>query len=204
MTEPLFNQSTALSPEQRRAVLKQARQRVTSMAIPKLDRRAAAGGLLPGSFGQDRMWFLWRLAPASTTYNETWCYEIAGGLEVGRLAAAVDALVVRHEVLRTTLHEQDGQIVQRIGPPWRCGLTAGTGHSGAGRRPGRSGDRGAVRPVGRPAAAGTSLGLAPDRTCWLFTAHHVVIDEWSLEVFERELWALYAAGGDPASAGCQT
>ena len=201
MTEPLLNQLIAMSPEQHRAVLERARRRVTgSAAIPKLDRLAAAGGLLPGSFGQDRLWFLWRLAPASTTYHVSWCYEVAGGLEVGRLAAAVDALVVRHEVLRTTLHEQDGQIVQRVGPPWRCGLIAAPATR--------------EQAVGLAAAAARELfdlsagpllrarawELAPDQHLVAFTAHHVVIDEWSRDVLERELWALYAAGGDAGSA----
>jgi hypothetical protein len=202
VTQPLLNQLIALSPEQRRAVLERVRQRTTgSTAIPQLDRSAVGGGVLPTSFGQDRLWFLWRLAPASTTYHESWCYEVTGGLEVGRLAAAVDALVARHEVLRTTLHEQDGQIVQRVGPPWQCGLTAA--------------------PVTREQAVGLAAGaarelfdlsagpllrvraweLAPDQHLVAFTAHHVVMDEWSLDVFDRELWALYAAGGDPAAAG---
>ena len=34
-----------------------------------------------------------------------------------------------------------------------------------------------------------------------FTTHHVVMDGWSLDVFERELWALYDADGDSAAAG---
>ncbi|HET9896231.1 MAG TPA: amino acid adenylation domain-containing protein [Streptosporangiaceae bacterium] len=200
MTQPLLSQLIGLSPEQHRAVLERVRQRATgSTAIPRLDRSAAAGELFPGSFGQDRLWFLWRLAPASTTYHVSWCYEVAGGLEAGRLAAAVDALVVRHEALRTTLHEQDGQIVQRVGPPWRCGLTAAPATR--------------EQAVGLAAAAARELfdlsagpllrarawELAPDQHLVSFTAHHVVIDEWSRDIFERELWALYAAGGDTAS-----
>ena len=41
---------------------------------------------------------------------------------------------------------------------------------------------------------------APDRHTILFVAHHVAVDEWSVGVFERELWALYRAGGDLAVA----
>ncbi len=33
-----------------------------------------------------------------------------------------------------------------------------------------------------------------------FTTHHVIMDGWSLDIFERELWALYDAGGDPGAA----
>src|SRR5580692_11860379 len=192
----------ALSPEQRRAVLERARQGTKgSAAIPKLDRSAAGGGLLPGSFGQDRMWFLWRLAPGSATYHVSWCYEVAGGLEVGRLGAAVDALVVRHEVLRTTLHEQDGQIGQRVGPPWRCGLAAAqvTREQAVGLAAAAA--RELFDLSAGPLVRARAWELAPDRHLVAFTAHHVVMDKWSLDVFERELWALYAAGGDPAAAG---
>ena len=202
MTQPLLNQLIALSPEQRRAVLERVRRRATgSTAIPQLDRPAPGGGLLPGSFGQDRLWFLWQLAPASATYHVSWCYEVTGGLEVGRLAAAVDALVVRHEVLRTTLHEQDGQIVQRVGPPWRCGLAAelATREQAAGLAAAAAQELFDLS--AGPLVRARAWELAPDQHLVAFTAHHVVIDEWSLDLFERELWALYAAGGDPAAAG---
>ncbi len=198
-TQPL-SQLIGLSPEQRRAVLERIRQRGTgSDSIPRLDR--AAGGASPASFSQDRLWFLWQLAPDSTSYHVTWCYEVAGGLDTGRLAAAVDALIERHEALRTTLDEQDGQIVQRVGPPWRCGLTA---------VPAASGEQAfelataAARELfdlsAGPLLRARAWELAPDRHVVGFTTHHAIMDGWSLDIFERELWALYDAGGDTAGA----
>ena len=73
-------------------------------------------------------------------------------------------MIARHEILRTTLHEHDGQITQRVGPPWRCGLTAADASPAAGRRPGRGGGAGAVRPVRRAAAAGPGLAHRPGRS----------------------------------------
>ncbi len=202
MTQSLLTQLIGLSPEQRRAVLERARQHgAGSTAILRLDRQAEDGALLPASSGQGRLWFLWRLAPGSATYHVSWCYAVSGGLDVGRLAVAVDALVLRHEVLRTTLHEQDGQIVQRVGLPWQCGLVAAPA----------SGEQAAELAAASawelfdlsagPLLRVRSWELAPDRHVVAFTAHHVIIDGWSLEVFERELWALYQAGGDPLAAG---
>lgn len=202
MTQPLLTQLIGLSPERRRAVLDRVRNRgAGSSSISKLDRLATDGASWPASSGQGRLWFLWRLEPFNGTYHVSWRYEVAGGLDVARLAAAVDALVLRHEVLRTTLHEQDGQVVQRIGPPWRCGLVA---------------DPAADEQVAELAvtsarelfdlSAGRLLHvraweLAPDRHVVAFTAHHVIMDGWSLELFEQELWAVYEAGGDPVAAG---
>ncbi|WP_344254814.1 condensation domain-containing protein, partial [Actinoplanes campanulatus] len=37
---------------------------------------------------------------------------------------------------------------------------------------------------------------APDRHVVLFVAHHIAVDEWSMGIFERELWELYRTGGD--------
>ncbi len=201
MTQPLLSQLIGLSPEQRRAVLERVRQSgAGSGSIPRLDR-LAAGGALPGSFGQDRLWFLWQLAPGSATYHVSWCYEVAGVLDLERLAAAVDALVARHEVLRTTLHEQDGQIAQRVGPPWRCGLAAVPATSEQAFELATAAARELFDLSAGPLLRARAWQTAPDRHVVAFTTHHVVMDTWSLDVFERELWALYDAGGDPASAG---
>ncbi len=165
--------------------------------IPRLAREP--GAAVPASFAQERLWFLWQLAPGSSTYHVPWAYETTG-LDVERLAAAVDAMIERHEVFRTTLHDFDGQIVQRIGLPWKCGLTPVPASTVL------------ASPDEAAAAAQTSASelfnlsqgpllrvqawaTGPDTHLLLFTAHHVVIDEWSLEIFERELWALYAGAG---------
>ncbi len=201
MTQPLLAQLMKLSPEQRRAVLEQVRKSgAGSSSIPRLDR-LSGDVALPASFGQDRLWFLWQLAPGSATYHVAWSYEVAGGLEVDRLAAAVDALVLRHEVLRTTLHEQDGQIVQRVGPPWRCGLAAVPATSEQAFEAATQAARELFDLSAGPLLRVRAWELAPDRHVVAFTTHHVVMDGWSLDVFERELWALYEAGGDAAAAG---
>ncbi len=165
--------------------------------IPALAREP--GAAVPASFAQERLWFLWQLAPGSSTYHVPWAYETTG-LDVGRLAAAVDLMIERHEVFRTTLHDQDGQIVQRIGPPWKCGLTPVP----ASTFPASPDEAAAAARTSASELFNLSLGpllrvrvwaTGPDAHLLLFTAHHVVIDEWSLEIFERELWALYEDAG---------
>lgn len=204
MTQPLLARLIALSPEQRRAVLERVRQRGVSAGIPRLDRLAGDSAFWPASSGQERLWFLWRLAPGSGTYHVSWCYEVVGGLDVGRLAVAVDALVLRHEVLRTTLHEQDGKVVQRVGPPWRCGLVADPAVGEQAAELAAASARELFDLSAGPLLRVRAWKLAPDRHVVAFTAHHVIMDGWSLEVFERELWALYQAGGDPVAAGLST
>jgi amino acid adenylation domain-containing protein len=56
---------------------------------------------LPLSHAQQRQWFLWQLDPASTAYHVRFGLQWRGRIDVAALQASLDALVVRHEPLRT-------------------------------------------------------------------------------------------------------
>ncbi|HET9895692.1 MAG TPA: amino acid adenylation domain-containing protein [Streptosporangiaceae bacterium] len=166
--------------------------------IPRQPREP--GAIVPASYAQERQWFLWQLAPGSPAYHVPWAYETTG-LDIDRLATAIDAMISRHEIFRTTLHDHDGQIIGRIGPPWHCGLTA---IQATPREAAAAADTSASELFNLsqgPLLRVRAWTTGPGSHLLLFTAHHAVIDEWSSEIFERELWALYAAGGDPVSAG---
>ncbi|MFM0302263.1 amino acid adenylation domain-containing protein [Paraburkholderia sediminicola] len=62
----------------------------------------------PLSHAQERLWFLWRLDPASNAYNISRALRIDGPLDTAALDAALAALVERHEVLRTGFGEDGG------------------------------------------------------------------------------------------------
>ncbi|ACZ21844.1 amino acid adenylation enzyme/thioester reductase family protein [Sanguibacter keddieii DSM 10542] len=74
------------------------------------------GEELPLTSGQARLWFLNRLDPSSAEYSVVLQVELSGDLDVAALSGAVDDLVDRHEVLRTTYPEVDGRPVQRVHP----------------------------------------------------------------------------------------
>ncbi|PPG32448.1 non-ribosomal peptide synthetase [Pseudoclavibacter sp. RFBG4] len=76
-----------------------------------------AGQPLPLSPGQARLWFLNRLAPSSGDYNVVLSARLDGELDREALVGALDDLVARHEVLRTSYPEADGAPVQRIHAP---------------------------------------------------------------------------------------
>ncbi|WP_424465332.1 amino acid adenylation domain-containing protein [Pseudoclavibacter helvolus] len=76
-----------------------------------------AGEPLPLSPGQARLWFLNQLSPASGDYNVVLSARLTGELDLEALAGAVDDLVARHEVLRTTYPDIDGAPVQRVHEP---------------------------------------------------------------------------------------
>nr|WP_063775806.1 non-ribosomal peptide synthetase [Streptomyces odonnellii] len=69
------------------------------------------------SFQQQRLWFLSQMPGASTAYNEAMAFELRGPLNREVLARALDALVARHEALRTRLVSEEGEVRQLIDPP---------------------------------------------------------------------------------------
>src|SRR5918993_5722904 len=68
---------------------------------------------LPLSFAQSRLWFLHTMSPEATAYHV--CVNmVLRDVDVDALARAVNTVVSRHEVLRTTVDVLDGQPCQRI------------------------------------------------------------------------------------------
>ncbi|MEU9188406.1 amino acid adenylation domain-containing protein, partial [Streptomyces sp. NPDC048484] len=161
---------------------------------------------LPLSFAQQRLWFLDQLDPGSPEYNLTIPVRL-GALDVEALGAALSTVPARHEVLRTRLVAgADGVAHQVIDPPSPCPLpVVDLSHSAdplAAARALVAAD--AVTPfdlAGGPLIRALLIRLDPDEHVLALSMHHVVFDEWSYRIFQRELSALYrayrAGGPDP-------
>jgi Condensation domain len=93
-------------------------EEVRSYAIAK----RAPGDPCPLSFSQQRLWFLDQLSPADPTYNIPYAMTIRGPLDVPALQKSLDALVGRHEILRTTFDNVDGTPVPVVAQQWRVEL----------------------------------------------------------------------------------
>jgi len=103
-----------LPPEKRALVearLQQARDARPS-EIARRDENVPA----PLSFAQELAYRIERAAGGTSPYRVPRALCISGPLDVERLHAALDALVERHHVLRTTFGERDGEPVQNVGP----------------------------------------------------------------------------------------
>ena len=183
-----------------------ARRETASLALPPLVP-VPRGERLPLSFPQQRLWFMDRLAPESSTYNLPFACAIHGPLDVAALAASLRGIVHRHEILRSRFFEVDGQPWQEIVPPGPSPLPLIdlAGLPAERRRPllerlGRE-EAGRIFDLGRgPLLRVGLIRLAEADHALLLTQHHIVSDGVSGEILHRELSALYAAAlaGEPS------
>ncbi|MFO0763229.1 MAG: AMP-binding protein, partial [Byssovorax sp.] len=74
------------------------------------------------SFGQERLWFLAQLDPDDPSYIIPLAVRMEGKLDEAALRASIDAIALRHEVLRTTFTTLEGKPVQVIHPDLRVAL----------------------------------------------------------------------------------
>ncbi|MCX6904766.1 MAG: amino acid adenylation domain-containing protein [Verrucomicrobia bacterium] len=173
--------------------------------ITKVDRQTP----LPISFGQQRMWLLQQTLPDLAAYNEPRAFHLHGWVDAGRIRRALQAMVERHEVLRTALVQQGESLVQQIAAAEDVPL------------PWQEVDLQAVPPSEKQAAleerllaeARRPFDLAQVpvwRVVWIklaeneyvlgFTLHHSIEDEWTWRILCRELEQLYATDGQAGLA----
>ncbi|HVR95769.1 MAG TPA: amino acid adenylation domain-containing protein, partial [Thermoanaerobaculia bacterium] len=74
------------------------------------------------SSAQERLWFLEQLEPGTAFYNIPGAVRMRGALRLEVLAASVDALVERHESLRTVFGDTAGKPYQVVLPRLRIGV----------------------------------------------------------------------------------
>ncbi|HXM56073.1 MAG TPA: condensation domain-containing protein, partial [Candidatus Dormibacteraeota bacterium] len=160
-------------------------------------RRASRPGDLPLSFAQQRLWFLDQLVPGNPFYNIQAAWRLRGRLDRDALAAALAAVVRRHEVLRTRFPARDGRPVQVVEPVGATALqvvdlAGAEAEAEAGRLAAETFATAFDLSVGPPWQARLLRLDALDHVLVL-TLHHIVFDAWSLGVLARELGALYEA-----------
>jgi hypothetical protein len=200
--EPLEQQLAGLSPAQHRLVELWLRQKQVvadpappSRAIPRLPASSA-----PLSFAQQRIWFLNQLEPASPAYNLRTAVRLVGRLDVALLERSLNAIVQRHEALRTTFLSVNGQPQQVIAPTLSISLPVVTlDHLPLAERDAQLLERqlqDTEQPFDLehgPLLRTSLLRLGAEEHVLLLTMHHIISDGWSQGVQLHELAALYAA-----------
>ncbi|WP_338927442.1 amino acid adenylation domain-containing protein (plasmid) [Mycetohabitans endofungorum] len=159
-------------------------------------------GALPLSFAQQRLWFLAQLDGASNAYHIPLALRVRGPLNRGAWQQALNALLARHEALRSVFISVDGQPQVQLLPA-ETGVPM-TWHDLC-SVPDREAQLAQLRAEAAQAPFDLARGplmrscgiqLADDEHVILLVQHHIVSDGWSIEVLVRELNALYRAACD--------
>jgi len=155
---------------------------------------------LPLSFGQQRLWFLHQLEPDSPVYNQSKALRLRGRLNRDALQKALDSVIVRHEVLRTTFSSFEGKPKQVIHAPGNVEFSVIDLPGTLIEQQQEALDRLMNEITRRPfdlekdwPLRTALIRLANDEHVLLLVTHHIASDGWSNEIMFRELSALYDA-----------
>ncbi|MDZ5650800.1 non-ribosomal peptide synthetase [Nitrospirillum sp. BR 11828] len=172
-------------------------------ALPAL-RPVPRMGPLPLSPAQQRLWLVDRLTGGDAAYNMAATLDLRGDLNAQALETALNAVIARHEILRTAYPENDAD---EDGVPMAVpaasltlplpvedlsGLPAAERDACALAL--REGDMGRPFDLAQgPPLRARLLRLAPGHHQLVFAMHHIVADGWSVGVLTRDLSTAYRA-----------
>lgn len=172
----------------------------------------------PLSFAQQRLWFLDELQHGSPEYNMPAVFRVNGELDVSVLNQVFNAIIERHEVLRTVYvaHEEDAQqrtgaVTQKVQaagqfcvrelqltdePEMESKLSAIIEHE-----VGKAFDLSAdlmlrvtyIKVANSTARSTVKPTNASNTSVLLFNMHHIASDGWSMNVLMQEFLSLYQA-----------
>ncbi|HYO14475.1 MAG TPA: amino acid adenylation domain-containing protein, partial [Thermoanaerobaculia bacterium] len=193
----------ALTPEQRAVfelLRKSSRKKPARPgAPPPLERRTGAEPA-PLSFDQERLWFLQQLDPASVTYNIGTVTRMEGRLDVPAFATALNEVVRRHQIWRTSFPLVDGRPVQAVAPVLRIEMPVvdlvevdGARREAVALALAREG---ALRPYDLqrgPLLRALLVRLGEGEHLCLLAMHHIVTDWISSQIAWQEMAVLYQA-----------
>ncbi len=163
----------------------------------KLKQKGAKFNSFPLSFAQQRMWFLDQMEPGSPVYNIPVAWKISGDFDIAIFKKALDAIIKRHEILRTNFVTIAGKGMQVISQKSQIAIeTLETSSSTPG---GKEKIEKLVRDKFRasfdlqkgPLGAVTLIKTNPDEYILVFVMHHIISDGWSMGVLIKEFQHYY-------------
>ncbi len=160
--------------------------------IPKLSPHAP----LPLSFAQEGLWLLQQLEIGSPAFNRPLTLRFTGPLNEAALRCALQAIIERHEVLRTRFILREGRACPVVSQTHTLSLPhIELAHAGAQLDRARElAIEDSLRPFDLehefPLRA-TLLRLGQEDHILLVVAHHIAFDGWSARTFHGDLVGFY-------------
>lgn len=169
-------------------IQKRSIEETQSLELKKCDRSLK----YPLSLSQSRLWFLYKLRPEIPLYSFPLCIGVNGKLEVAVLRSSLNSLMKRHEGLRTNVRVIGGVGYQNI-------LSEDTPFPFYEERSNQWEFRERVSlEILKPFHLEEDvlcrcllLHLSENKSFVTFLFHHMIFDDWSRDVFSRELTVLY-------------
>ncbi|WP_338498111.1 condensation domain-containing protein [Streptomyces sp. SJL17-4] len=209
--DDLHRRIDALSPDRRRLLSRRLAElgKAGRQPLPLLPREAGINRL-PAATNQERLYFHQQMRPESSAYVVPVALRLTGDLNEDALREALAALVRRHEPLRTGFEvtSADG-LVQVVRDSDEVSVPLTVEDVPEDEVPGRLAELAAIPfdlerpPLIRTALwkvrdGGDAAGPREGAASWVMalTAHHAVLDGWSLGILVQELIALYAAASE--------
>ncbi len=178
----------------------QSQNREVETIVQRMNKQGKSEkrSLFPLSLNQQSLWFLHQLDPEDVSYNLPVFLRVDTSLDGLSLEQSIQALIQRHDTLRTTFVIVDGQPMQEIAPALSLPLvTMNIQHIGVGEQEAevlRLATEDVRRPFDLtegPLLRSLLLQLGPESYLLVMTFHHIIFDGWSTEVLLQELATLY-------------
>jgi len=179
-----------------------AKQIVGTMqsAQPAIIPRVPRDKPLPLSFAQERLWFLDQFEPGNPQYNAPLPMRLKGPLDPAAMQNAINAIIKRHEVLRTTFRMDNDLPVQEIAqeltievPVIDISAVPAEDREREARRLAIKEGRRPFNLQAGPVIRASLLRLDTNDHIFLLDIHHIATDGWSIWPFIQELGTLYDA-----------
>lgn len=170
------------------------------MVFNKVDRGEVEEDvfIFPASFAQQRLWFIEQLLPGNSVYIIPFVFRLTGSLQKFQLHQSIQAIVQRHEILRTSFDVIDGQLVQAIASQ----LSIPFKFTDLRIIPSTIREETALAQIWQEIEQPFDLNkgalfrvqlwqLKETEHLLLIALHHIIFDEWSSGVLIRELGEFY-------------
>jgi amino acid adenylation domain-containing protein len=161
----------------------------------------------PLSFAQHQMWVMDQMTPGNPAYNLSIGFRLGGPLDVRALEASFNEVIKRHEVLRTTFSDKDGEPFQFIHPELKLSIEVTKleclDKERCESRLQALVSKHSIKPFNLarlPLLRVSLFELGAVEHVLLVNAHHIVADGLSVQLLLEELATFYCAftrGSDP-------
>lgn len=196
---------TRVNREAKELAIKERIKQIAARSGTKQIVKIANGSKpIKASFSQERLWYLHQISPEDTSYNTYFGFEVDGHLKADKFEQALALIIDRHESLRTTFTEINGEAFQRINDlsDSYISLVDFT------NEPYNEKVNNYIKSIIEqpfslekgPLFKAYLIKLSDMKWILFFHMHHIIFDGWSVGIFMGELQEIYSAYIDEREA----